>query len=173
MPLAADLVLIGRIGRPHGLRGHSRAWASGPTLTSLAPPIPITLAGPSGTRSARVIEVSGDGARVVVRIEGVSSREQAASLTGGDLLITRDQLPSLADEDEFYVADLIGADVVVDGASVGRLTDVLERPANDVLEVRSAEGRIVLVPFVTAAVRGLDRERGVIALEPWALEEPE
>ena len=63
--------------------------------------------------------------------------------------------------------------VEIGGERVGRLIDILERPANDVLEIEALDGRSVLVPFVAEAVRSVDHEQRVIVLEAWTFGEQE
>lgn len=166
-------MVVGRLGRPHGLRGHVKVYPTGPTLAALAPPISIHLRGAEGQRTTRVLELSGAGRQLVVLTAEAADRAAAAELTGQELLISRGELPALDRPDEYYVADLIGAEVEVEGERVGRLADILERPANDVLAVEVTDGRSVLVPFVSEAVRAVDQEQRVIILEPWAFGEPE
>jgi 16S rRNA processing protein RimM len=165
-------VVVGRIGRPHGLRGHVKVHATGATLKALTPPIPVLLRSAEGDRAAQLIELSGVDDRLVALTSEASDREHAAGLTGGELLLPREALPKLADPDQFYVADLVGLDVEVDGRRAGRLVDVLERPANDVLEVEASDGRTLLVPFVEQAIVAVEATRGVIVLQPWAIGEP-
>jgi len=78
-------------------------------------------------------------------------------------------LPRLED-DEFYVRDLLGCAVTVDGGRVGVVRDVIASPANDVVEVALADGRTALVPFVADAVLEVAPGEGRVALAPWALE---
>lgn len=166
-------MVVGRLGRPHGLRGHVKVYPTGPTLGALAPPVPILLRGAESQRATRVLELAGAGQQLVVLTAEAENREAAAALTGQELLLARDELPALDRPDEYYVADLIGIDIEVEGERVGRLIDILERPANDVLEVETLDGRSVLAPFVPEAVRAVDEEERVIVLEAWAFGEQE
>ena len=166
-------MVVGRLGRPHGLRGHVKVYATGPTLGALAPPISILLRGAQVQRATRVLELAGAGQQLVVLTSEATDREGAAALTGQELLLPRGELPALEGPDEYYVADLIGIDVEVEGERVGRLVDVLERPANDVLEIEAPDGRSVLVPFVAEAVRTVDHEQRMIVLEAWTFGEQE
>ncbi len=166
-------MVVGRLGRPHGLRGHLRVSTAGRALRTLPLPISVVLRSGSGARRAEVVEVAVDGERLVILTSEASDREGAAALTGQELLLARADLPSLADPDEFYVVDLLGFDVESGGTRVGRLVDVLDRPANDVLEVEAVDGRIALIPFVAEAVREVAHERRAIVLEDWAFREAE
>jgi 16S rRNA processing protein RimM len=79
---------------------------------------------------------------------------------GAMLAVPREALPAL-DEDEYYSFQLVGLPVVEEGGRVlGRVTDVLDYPANDVLELDSG----TLLPLVEACVRQVDLEGGRIVI---------
>ena len=81
---------------------------------------------------------------------------------GAELAVRRDELPELP-PDSYYVADLIGMDVVdEEGARVGAVADVLPGPANDVLELDTG----LLLPLVEECVREVDRASRRILLNP-------
>ena len=84
-------------------------------------------------------------------------------LKGKTVFIAREdaELP----EGGYFLQDLIGASVVrEDGASVGTLTEILERPANDVYVVLDPSGRETLIPAVPAFVLQTDADEGVITV---------
>ena len=77
--------------------------------------------------------------------------------------IARASLPELSDEDEFYVFQLVGLTVEEeDGRLLGRVREVLEYPANDVLELDSG----MSLPLVEACVRQVDLAAGRIVVAP-------
>lgn len=159
------LVVIGRIGRPHGLTGETRAFATGPTLGSLgagdgvsvltkgAPPRPLTL---TAIRSA-------DQA-FLISFAGVSSREEAGTLTGGELAVPESVLAPLDEPDEFYVRDLIGCVVFTGDAPLGTVSDIYAGAANDALIVRREGHDDVLVPFTRDAIVTLDVPGGTVRI---------
>ena len=81
-----------------------------------------------------------------------SARDRSAR----SISIDAARLPDAVTPDEFYVRDLLGASVVVDGRAIGTVRDVINRPANDVLDVVGAEGASVLLPFTRDAVIAID-----------------
>jgi 16S rRNA processing protein RimM len=88
---------------------------------------------------------------------------------GTELSVPRDSLPPLADGDAFYVFQLVGLAVVEEGGRLlGRVRDVLEYPANDVLELDSGAS----LPLVEACVRQVDLAGGRIVVSP-GFAEPE
>jgi 16S rRNA processing protein RimM len=81
---------------------------------------------------------------------------------GAELAISRSDLPP-PDEGAFYVADLVGMEVVDDAqGAVGRVRDVLPGPANDVLELDTG----LLLPLVEDCVREVDLDARRILLNP-------
>jgi len=106
---------------------------------------------------------------MLARFEGVEDRDAAARLSGAAIEVAEIALPRLG-EDEFYVRDLIGLEVRVDDLPVGRVVDLLDMPANDVIVVDLDDGEQVLVPFISDAVASVAREAGVLHVEAWVLE---
>ena len=71
-----------------------------------------------------------------MKLAGIDDRDAAALWTGSDVAVDRDRLPALA-ENEYYWSDLIGLDVMTrDGVALGKVENLLETGANDVLVVR-------------------------------------
>ena len=77
-------------------------------------------------------------------------------------MVTRENAVPL-DEDEYYVADLIGLTIVDDsGVTIGKLENVIETGANDVYEVLTQDGGRVLLPAIKDCILDVDTEEGVI-----------
>ncbi len=167
--MAADTarrVIVARIGAAHGIKGEVRV------KSFTATPLDATRYGPLAAAdgrlftvaSARVIPSSPD--MLVVRFREVADRNQAETLTGIDLSVSRDRLPK-AEDDEFYHADLIGlAAVTADGAPVGTVVAVPNYGAGDLLEVAPPQGMTLLFPFTRAAVPEIDLAGGKIVVAP-------
>ncbi len=103
----------------------------------------------------------------VARIAGIEDRAAAESLTNLQLFLPRDCLPKTA-EDEFYLADLIGlAAVRESGESIGRVTNVLNFGAGDILEIApEGGGEALLLPFAKAVVPEIDIKGGRLIIAP-------
>ena len=86
------------------------------------------------------------GNMVIMKIKGVDSVEMAERLKTKNLYVSRENSVDL-DEDEFFIADLIGLDVfTVAGEKVGTLKDVLQYSANDVYVVKGDNDKEYLIP---------------------------
>src|SRR5581483_9994102 len=89
---------------------------------------------------------------LIARASEVVTREDAEALRGLELFVPRDALPP-PDEDEFYLADLIGLDAVTpDGAPLGRIKSVQNFGAGDLLEIAPPTGPTWWLPFTREAV---------------------
>jgi 16S rRNA processing protein RimM len=165
--MPSDLILVGVFGAPHGVKGELRL------KSFTADPLAVAGYGPlsdaSGQRHWRIAQarlVKDD--MLVVRVEGVSGRDAAAALTNQRLHVPRDRLPAIADEDEYYHADLIGLPVETPaGALLGRVAAVLDFGAGDILEITPPDGgRPVMLPFTRAAVPVVDIKAGRLVADP-------
>jgi len=149
----SELVPVGRVGKPHGLDGaffvdggseREGIFAVGATLQAAGEPVTV------------VASRHGSGGRPVIRLDRHVER-------GAELAVARTTLPPLEDEDEFYVFQLVGLRVEEEsGRLLGRVRDVLEYPANDVLELDSGAS----LPLVEACVRQVDLAGGRIVVAP-------
>jgi 16S rRNA processing protein RimM len=140
-----DLLEVGRIGRPHGVRGElyvdlltdrEERVAVGSRLVARDDTLEVVAARPSN-------------GRWLVVFAGVSDRTQAERLTGVQLLAA-----PIDDPDALWVHELIGSRVIeADGVDRGRCVSVLANPAHDLLELDS--GALVPVTFVVSCVDGV------------------
>ncbi len=103
---------------------------------------------------------------LVARAREVETREQAQALRGLRLYIDRDSLPE-PDEDEYYLADLIGLAVrAPDGAPMGRVKAVNNFGAGDLLEISPEDGSPSwYAPFILAVVPEVRLAEGVIVVD--------
>ncbi len=156
-------VLMGRIGRAHGVAGQVRIKAFTADPLSIADYGPLT--DPSG-RTYRLTDVRPGKEVVVARIEGVGDRAAAEALNGTELYAERSQLPPDDDPDTFYHTDLVGLEARDEtGAAIGHVDGVYDFGAGDILDVApKAGGKSVMVPFTRDAVPQVDIDAGFVAI---------
>ena len=107
------------------------------------------------------------------KIKGVEDRTTAEGYIGTGLYIERDKLPSL-DEEEFYHADLIGLDVRNNqGESLGEVNAIYNFGAGDILEVKTKDGVLEMLPFNKTFVPTINIKDGYIIVEMMLAEEEE
>lgn len=157
-------ILMGVIGRPHGVRGWVRVTSYAEDLTAYGP-----LSDAKGRRF--VLRSRGAGvAEVAELIDGAevkfADRTAVEKLTNTRLYVERARLPE-PEEDEFYLADLVGLTACdVAGNSFGTVTAVHDYGAGVSLEIGREGATPLLVPFTRAAVPEVDVARGRVIVAP-------
>jgi len=153
--LTSELVAIGRVGRPHGLKGAFVVEEASDDPFRFAVGARIQVGG----QEAEIVEAKRAGGRPVVRLDRDVAR--------GELLeVPAAELPPPA-EGSFYVFQLIGLDVEEEGGrGLGRVQEVAPGVANDVLELDSG----IALPLVEDCIRAVDIERGRIVVSPGFVE---
>jgi len=158
--MRAPRVLVGEIGRPHGVRGLVRLHAFTADPRAIGSYGPLT--DEAGKQLFRVTALP-DG---LGRIEGVADRDAAAKLTGTKLYVARDAMPPPSDPDEFYLSDLEGLDAFAEaGEKLGRVRAVEDHGAGPFLIIDGAAGELLL-PFTKACVPVVDVAGGRITVVP-------
>ncbi len=150
---------MGRVAGPYGVRGFARVQVYTEAIDSLLD-FDEWLIGRQGRWEVRkVAEATVYGAGLVARLEGIDTPEAARALRGSDVAVLRGDLPP-PEGDEVYWVDLVGCEVVNrDGVNLGRVENLLETGANDVLVVVSGSGdtRVErLIPYVGQVVESVD-----------------
>ncbi|MCX7900635.1 MAG: ribosome maturation factor RimM, partial [Methylocystis sp.] len=132
-------ILLGRFGAAHGVRGEIRLQSF--TQDPLAIASYGALTDKSGARFFELTSVRPQGKEMLlVRVRGVDDRDAAQALNGVELYVAREKLPP-PDEEEFYLADLIGLRAETrDGALIGHVVAVRNFGAGDILEVAPQSG---------------------------------
>lgn len=162
-------VVVGRIGKPHGLRGEvtlelrtdepERRFAIGTTLRAERP-----RGSAAPWTSLRVGETRWHQSTLLVRFDEIDDRSAAEAARGLLLhaMVRADESPE--DPDEFYDHQLLGlAAEDLDGRPLGEVTSVVHG-AQDLLQIRTPEGRDTLVPFVAALVPEVDLAGGRVVV---------
>lgn len=101
---------------------------------------------------------------VVLKLGGIDDRDAAERLRGSELYVTDADLPELP-EGQFYVRDLIGMTVKEENGTVlGKVTDVIQNTAQDILEVELENKKKALIPKVEQFVLDIDGDSWVITV---------
>jgi 16S rRNA processing protein RimM len=165
------LVRIGRLGRAHGLRGEVNLDGCILTALELHALRRFTWRGRRGETLALTLETARPAHdRMLVRFAGYDDRDQAATLTQGELLVEREQLPA-PEPGVAYTFQLIGLEVrTAAGRRLGTLEEVISTGANPVYVVRGE--REWLVPAVPGVVQHMDLAARTLTVElPAGLED--
>lgn len=152
------------MGSPHGLAGRVKVRFAYEGSDSLDDVERVWLVTDDGNqREFAVREVLGQGAHTLLGLEGVDDRDAAAKLTGSHIEVARDEVPPLA-PGEYYLADLVGAEVVGPDGRIGDVVDVVVNPSIDSVRIRMADGRFAEQALREPWVRSVDVESRRIEL---------
>lgn len=160
------LIAVGRVAGAFGVRGEVRITAF--TEEPLALARFRELKRQDGSPGLTILSARDAKGSVICRCAGIETKEQADALRGLRLFIPREALPP-AEEDEFYLADLIGLAVVTpEGGTLGRVKSVQDFGAGDLIEITPAEGGPTwYLAFTRDAVPEVDIASGrLVAVRP-------
>ncbi|ASF12601.1 ribosome maturation factor RimM [Nocardia brasiliensis NBRC 14402] len=164
-------LVVGRVAKSHGVRGElvveirtdepQARFAPGSTLRG-------RLARSKEVREFTVESAREHSGRLLVFLDGVSGREAADALRGMLFVVDSADLPPSDDPDEYYDHELEGLTVrLTDETVVGTVREVLHSAAGELLSVRAAaDGREILIPFVTAIVPTVSLAERLIVIDP-------
>jgi len=161
----SGLVLVGRFGAVHGVRGEIRVKSFTADPMAIAGYRGLTDA--TGTRDfafrkARYVKDD----MLVAQIPGIDNRDSAGTIVNVDIYVPRANLPP-PDEDEFYFTDLIGLPAMLEtGERFGTVCLVENFGAGDFLTVETPDGGTALLPFTRAVVPKVDLAGGAITVVP-------
>lgn len=156
-PGGEELLVVGRILRPHGLRGAVIVGVESDWPERFRDGAALLLEIAPGKRvEVKIESASAHKGNMLVYLAGVASRDGAEELKGRYLYISACDAAPLADG-EFWAHELIGMLVIEeDGRPLGEVEDVLCQPAQDLLVVRGPGGEEYQVPFVEEFVKRVD-----------------
>lgn len=155
---------VGVISSTHGIKGEVKVYPTTDDAARFKDLKKVLLDTGKDYRELEVEGVKFFKNMVILKFKGYDSINDIEKYKGKDLLVTRDDAVELG-PDENFIVDLIGLSVVTeDGEPFGTLTDVIVTGANDVYEVKTAEGKEVLLPAIKECVRKVDLEAGVITV---------
>ena len=162
-----DLILMGRSAGAFGLGGEIKvfSFARDPEVFTRAGEF---LAGPNpeSAEPYRLLSLRRHQGRLLVRLEGVTTREQAQQFKGRWIYLPQEVLPPL-EEGEYYWFQVQGAEVrTPEGLSLGRLERVESTGPHDLWVVKSPQGWEAILPVVDGVVLDIDTQAGVMLVQP-------
>jgi 16S rRNA processing protein RimM len=156
-PLPAR-ILVGRIVRPHGVRGETVVEPLSDLPSRFDAGRRLRCRSGGAARELTVVRSRPAAHGLLVTFGEVASRDDAEALRGAELEVDRGEVPPAA-EGEYYYYELVGALCVDEReGEIGRVVDLEEGPAGLLLLVENEAGRRLPLPFVAAFVAGVDRE---------------
>lgn len=154
-----DLIKLGKIVRPHGVRGEVKVLSDfDDSMLNLKLKNVFIDNQQFNVKSIKFMSES-----IVLKLDGVESMNDAENFRNKDVFISHNDLNELSD-DEYYVDDLIGCEVVLeDGKKVGKLADVNNYGATDILVIKDGTEEI-LCPLIEGLLVDVDFNSNKIVL---------
>lgn len=156
---------VGVIIKPHGIKGEVKVYPTtdSPLRFNEITHVNIIQQGKElGDHKISGVKYFKD--TVILKLKGYDNINDVESLKGAELYIPREEGAEL-EEGEYYIADIIGMDVVTDnGDRLGSIKDVMETGANDVYVVSTDGGRELLIPAIKQCIINTDIEKNVMTV---------
>ncbi|HUR73741.1 MAG TPA: ribosome maturation factor RimM [Sporichthya sp.] len=160
-------LVVGRIGRPHGVRGELTVEVRTDSPEQRFAPGSEVATDPATAGPLTVTGLHWHSGRLLLSFAGVEDRTAAEALRNVMLVVDVDADERPDDPEEFYDHQLVGlAALAADGTQLGVVSDVLHLPSQELLAVRTEDGREVLVPFVMELVPEVDVAGGRVLVTP-------
>jgi 16S rRNA processing protein RimM len=164
--MSPDLVVIGQVTRPHGVRGEVKVLPFTESPASFQHFDRVYTRRPGRDPEVLgIVEARPHKRLVLLKFKGVHTREEAEDLAGAEILVERNWLPQL-EEDEYYWTDLIGLEVLDgEGHGLGTVKNIFTNGVDDILVI-VRDGREILLPFRGEIIDEVDLPNGRILANP-------
>lgn len=147
---------MGRVIAPFGVQGWIKVHTYTETLQAIGQYPRWSLGRDRQYHEMALADFAVQGNSVVARLEPCRDRQAALALQGLEIAVARESLP-VPGEGEYYWSDLVGLKVANrDGVELGRVAELLQTGANDVLRVVDSRSRERLIPFIASAIVEVD-----------------
>ncbi len=160
-------LVVGRIGRPHGVRGELTVEVHTDSPEGRFFPGAVLETAPAGAGPLTVSSARWANGRLLLGFESASDRTAAEALRGVLLVAESSTSPPPEDPEEFWDHQLVDLTAeTVAGDVLGTVAEVLHLPGGDVLAIRRPAGADLLVPFVAAMVPEVDIAGRRVVIDP-------
>jgi 16S rRNA processing protein RimM len=161
-----ELIPVGKIIGPHGIKGQMKLHSYSGNAESLSAASSVTLKSPSGTLHEFIINCfKANSGKFIIGLQDVDDINLVQPFVGNEVCLKRRQLPGL-EADEYYWSDLIGLQVFTDeGILLGTIADIFETGSSDIYVVQGG-GREYLIPAIADVIKAVDMAGGKIVITP-------
>lgn len=150
---------VGVITNTHGIRGEAKVFPTTNDPERFRKLKNVILASEKERLPAEIQGVRFSKQFVIVKFRGIDDINEVEKYKGRQILVAREDAVGL-ERDEYYIADLLGMDVVTDEGETGVLKDVIETGANEVYVVELDGFGEVLIPAIKDCILDVDVEAG-------------
>jgi 16S rRNA processing protein RimM len=166
-----DTVVVGRLGRPHGVRGLATVEVRTDDPDLRFAPGAVLITDPPERGPLTVVDKRWHSGTLLLQLAGPSgevygTREAVDELRNTLFLVPVADLPEIEDPDSYYDHQLVGLSArLPDGTVLGEVTAV-RHEAQDLLVLRRTDAPEALIPFVSAIVPSVDLAEGFLVVDP-------
>jgi 16S rRNA processing protein RimM len=154
-----DLLQVGVITSTHGIRGEVKVFPTTDDVSRFKKLKNVILDDGRQKIDMEIASVKFFKNMVIVKFKGIDNINDVEKYRKARLLVTRENAVPL-EENEYYIADLIGLSAVSDeGEALGNVTDVLQTGANDVYVIATPDKKEILVPAIRDCILQVDLEK--------------
>jgi len=169
MKRSEDYVLIGKVGKPHGVKGEIRITPFSGDTERLASYQTLFLAPDKKDEKRQEYNLlkgySQEGCAIVF-LSGIDNRSDAEQVRDYNVWLAREDLPVLSDS-EFYWHDFEGKEVFTwQGAYLGQVRNLISNGLHDIIVISGESGREYMIPVFDDFVQGPDEKKGGIVVSP-------
>jgi 16S rRNA processing protein RimM len=155
-------ILLGYIVRAFGIKGGVVIKLLNDDSSSLSVGLPLII---HQGKLAKTLTISSIMDRGRIMFQEISDRTEAESLKGAQIFTNRELLPAL-EEDEYYLADMLGASIVdTKGQVIGELIDYSSNNAQILLEIKTPDNKLASIPSVKPIVDKIDCVNKIIYVD--------
>ena len=155
-----DLYQVGAITQTHGVRGEVKVFPLTDDVMRFKNMKDLILDTGREQITLEVTSARPQKNLVILKFKGYDSINDVEKYKGAKLYVTKENRVA-CDEDEYFIADLIGIQVVSDeGEELGTISDVLQTGANDVYVVSKDGAKDLLIPAIHACIQNVDVAAG-------------
>ena len=165
--LADDHVLIGKVAKPHGIRGEVKVYTFSelPDNLQLYKSLVLQKPGESETRKYSLVKSRPQGKLAIVQLQGVDTRDEAEALQGSEIWLDKSEIPGL-EPGEYYWHQFVGLQAVTDtGTALGKISGLFTTKAHDVMVIAGAE-REYMIPVKDEIIKQVDTKAGKVIIAP-------
>ena len=160
-----DFIELGKIVKPQGIKGEIKVAAGGGAFLRLKTVKSVFIDG----KEYKVIGKKSVDNAVVFSLFGIADRNTAELLRGKTVFVKKEELKPL-NESEFYISDLIGADLISGEKKLGVISDVVSLKT-DVIYVKTEDNKTFCFPFLKKLNPKFDAEKNALIVDERALKE--
>lgn len=158
---------VGKIVATHGLHGEVKVKSFSGEVEHFYTLTSVDIYKKNLPQILEIERVQAAGTMLLMKFKSIDTIDAAEDLKGAELWVERKKAAPLG-ENEFYFADLHGCAVEFNGKVRGRVINICTSSGNELLEIESAEGKTVFIPFLNVFFGEINtEEKRLELLEDW------